>query len=280
MPEVSDARLVALGIEPLDDRKGTVVLPRALDVGDAERLIAVLTAARRTGPVLIVGDADAPATTWRRVRMARTAAEHGRVGVLRTTLPPLAARVLVSQARTLLDDGYAGWVHTALGVLERRYTAFAVLGSITGLRRPVPRFRQHVASMVPGTDFVAVTHPVAQITRVRRGQPVAVPRPQGPSTALLAASDQGAERLAGIALELAGRDARPVTPGPDDQGWWGTSRLVEGVVHPDLTPELRAELHASIPLHTCAWCGGRVASRPCAFCAFGTVDDVAGRVAA
>ena len=49
MPEVSDARLVALGIEPLDDRKGTVVLPRALDVGDAERLIAVLTASRRTG---------------------------------------------------------------------------------------------------------------------------------------------------------------------------------------------------------------------------------------
>lgn len=181
MSDARHARLVSLGIDPVGgDRGDTVVLPPALDAVATRRLIEILNAGRGAGSVLIVCPTWADALTLRRLRVARAAVEHGRVGVVLTSLPPLATRVLLSQAHELLTHGVAGWAHTVLGALERQYVAFAALPSIRGLRHPAPSFGQHVVSMAPGTGFVAMTHPTPEVRRIRSGGALDLPLPPTP----------------------------------------------------------------------------------------------------
>jgi hypothetical protein len=268
MPDARHTRLVSLGIDPVGgDRGDTVVLPPALDSVATRRLIEILNAGRGAGSVLIVCPAWADALTLRRLRLARAATEHGRVGVVLTSLPPLGIRVLLSQAHEVLTDGVAGWAHTVLGALERQYLAFAALPSIRGLHHPAPSFGQHLASMAPRTGFVAMTHPAPEVRRIRSGEPVDLPLPPDPAVPVFADASGGAERLrAGV---LAGLPGEPEQVDPDGLGprFWGTDRYTEAVVHPRLTAGRRAQLRSAVRLRECSWCGGWVATSPCLFCA-------------
>jgi hypothetical protein len=267
MPRAERTTLVSLGIVPLEDRSGVITLPRVLDVGATQHLVDVLHTDCRDGPVLIVCPSGADALTLRRLCMACTAADHGKVGVVVTGLPPIGARVLMSQARELLDNGgTAGWVHAALGDLERRYTTFAVLANVRGLSHPGPGLGQHVVSLVPGTGFVAVTHPAPGVRRIRPGRPLELAVPPGPSSAVIAEASGGIDRLRAAVLDSMPNELHRVESDPTASLFWGTPRYIEVAWYPRLTADRRAELTSSIRLWRCGWCGGLVAASPCPFC--------------
>jgi hypothetical protein len=275
MTEATQATLIAVGISPLGDNADTILIRSKLDAAATRRLVEVLNGDARGRSALIMCPTWCDASSMRRLRLACTAAQHGRVAVYSTTLPPLGARVLMWQARDLLDYAPAGWVHAVLGALERRYTACAVLSHIRGLARPNPRFGQHVMSMVPGTGFIASTHPAPSVRRMRPGQPLDLAEPPAPSGAVIAEAAGGAERMRDTLLRALGSDVGQAEPDAGGAEFWGTSRYTEIVRYPTLTSDRLTELQAAIPARRCGWCGGWTGASPCPYCAM--VLDATGR---
>ena len=277
MPEARRPTLIAVGISPLEEDEDTIALRHPLDTAATRDLVDVLNGHARGTSVLIARPAWADHESMRRLRMACAAAQHGRVAVLTTSLPPLAAQVLLWQGRELLDHAPAGWVHAALDALEQRYSACAVLSNIRGLRHPNPRFGQHVASIVPGTGFVATTHPAPSLRRVRPDVPLKLPEPPAPSGAVIAEAAGGAERMRDTVLRELGGETVQGEPDTGGAAFWGTSRYTEIVRYPMLTADRLTQLQAAIRPRRCGWCGGWAGASSCPYCAM--VLDGTGRVA-
>jgi hypothetical protein len=204
-----------------------------------------------------------------RFDMARAMLDTERVAVHRTALPPLAATVLASLASACgpcLPS--AGLLASLLEDFEAELHVFTWLGSVAGLSNPSPRLGQHIGSLVPGSAFGVSSWPEPAVHRVHSGQPsVPLPTITRPSRLVVAPRSGDVEWITEtINGALGGLPTIRVEPTLAGPKWWGTSKLVEGVVYPIDCEELAAELLAAVEPWACRWCSELIASSPCPFC--------------
>jgi len=204
-----------------------------------------------------------------RLDMARSMLDTGRVAVHRTALPPLAATVLASLASGCGPSlPSAGLLASLLEDLEAELHVFTWLGSVAGLSNPSPGIGQHVTSLMPGSAFGVSSWPEPSVHRLTRGEPsVPLPQIERPSRLVVAPRTGDVawitETVNGALGGLPVRTVEPTLHGPK---WWGTSKLVEGVVYPVDAAALAAELMRGLEPWACRWCSELVARSPCPFC--------------
>jgi hypothetical protein len=204
-----------------------------------------------------------------RLDMARSMLDTERVAVHRTALPPLAATVLASLASACGPSlPSAGLLASLLEDLEAELHVFAWLGSVAGLSNPSPSIGQHVSSFVPGSAYGVSSWPEPAVHRLKPGQPsVPLPEITRPSRLVVASHGGDAGWLTDtVNSALGGLPVVHVEPTPRGPKWWGTSKLVEGVVYPIDCAELAADLMAEVEPWACRWCNELIARSPCPFC--------------
>jgi hypothetical protein len=205
----------------------------------------------------------------RRLQMARTLLDTDRVVIHITPLPPLAATALASVASSLGPRlPSAGLLGSALQGLEEQLPIITWLGSVTGLKQPAPSLGQHVSSLTPGSAFGVSSHPQPTVQKIRDGQPsVPLPRLTRPSR-LVVAPRNGDENwiAATVNAQLGNLPLVRVEPTAGGPSYWGTSKLVEGVVVPADPDGLAQELMQSVDAWACRWCGELIARSPCPMC--------------
>jgi hypothetical protein len=204
-----------------------------------------------------------------RFDMARAMLDTERVAVHRTALPPLAATVLASLASACgpcLPS--AGLLASLLDDFEAELHVVTWLGSVAGLANPSPRLGQHIGSLVPGSAFGVSSWPEPAVHRVHAGHPsVPLPTVTRPSRLVVAPRSGDVRWLTEtVNRALGGLPVVQVEPTLAGPKWWGTSKLVEGVVYPIDCETLAAELMAEVEPWACRWCSELIARSPCPFC--------------
>lgn len=204
-----------------------------------------------------------------RLDMARSMLDTGRVAVHRTALPPLAATVLASLASACGPHlPSAGLLASLLEDLEAELHVFTWLGSVASLSNPSPSIGQHITSLMPGSAFGVSSWPEPSVHPIKRGEPsVPLPPIERPSRLVVAprAGDAAwiTETINAALGRLPVRTIEPTLHGPE---WWGTQKLVEGVVYPVDVPELAHDLMTGLEPWACRWCSELIARSPCPFC--------------
>ncbi len=207
-----------------------------------------------------------PAESLARLRMARSLLQTERVAVHVTPLPPLAATVLASLASA------AGRVAPSAGVaasllpeLEAEMHVITWLGSVAKLSTPAPSMGQHLASLSPGTAFAVSSYPEPAVHKI--GANIPFPPITRPSRLAVAAAGGDPAWLLGPAhAALRHPEVRRVEATPGGAKWWGTSKLVEGVVYPADVAQLVQQLLGVVEQWSCRWCGELIAAAPCPMC--------------
>jgi hypothetical protein len=205
-----------------------------------------------------------------RLDMARSMLDTGRVAVHRSALPPLAATVLASLASGCGPSlPSAGLLASLLEDLEAELHVFAWLGSVAGLSNPAPGIALPAASFVPGSAFGVSSWPEPSVHRINRGDPsVPLPPIERPSQLVVAPRSGGDVEWITHTVNnaLGGLPVRSIEPTEHGPKWWGTSKLVEGVVYPVDAAALAAELMRGVEPWACRWCSELIARSPCPFC--------------
>jgi hypothetical protein len=205
----------------------------------------------------------------RRLEMARALLDTDRVAIHTTPLPPLAATALASLASSLAPLlPSAGLLASMLTPLQERLHALTWLGSVTGLRHPAPSLGQHVSSLTPGSAFGVSSFPEPSVHRIQAGQ-ASVPLPEldRPSQLVIAARGGDDRWLTGPVNEALGSlPLLQLESTPAGPAYWGTSKLVEGVVCPTDPDALAREIMQASDGWSCRWCGELIAHSPCPMC--------------
>lgn len=226
-----------------------------------------------TGAALVLYPRWAGANTASRVRTARRIVGSGRVVGRPVDLPPLAGAVLAALVAAAAPfAARPGDVLASATVLERQLPTVAWLRRVGGLRSPGPTLRQHVASWLPWTRFVAWTGEdpgVATITRDLATVPDRAETHPGWGWAVAGDVPAGVSWVR-AALGPTGGTVTELPPSPLGRRWWGTAPVVEAVAHPSSLDGVLAALRPVPRLTTCEWCGDDVPGAPCPFCAMAT----------
>jgi hypothetical protein len=207
-----------------------------------------------------------PVEALARLRMARSLLQTERVAVHVTPLPPLAATALASLASSVgrLTPS-AGVLASLLPELEAELHVITWLGSVTGLTTPAPSLGQHLASLSPGSAFAVSSYPAPAVHKI--GGNVPLPPVVRPSRLAVAAAGGDPAWLLGPVHTALGRpEVRQVEATPGGEKWWGTGKLVEGVLLPVAIPELVQQLLGLVEQWPCHWCGEVIAAAPCPMC--------------
>lgn len=202
-----------------------------------------------------------------RLRMACSLLETRRVAIHVTPLPPLAATVLASLASAAGPHApSAGVLASLLPELEAEMHVITWLGSVAGLTTPAPTIGQHLASFSPGSAFAVSSYPEPAVHRA--GPDVPLPPVVRPSRLAVAAGAAGdpAWLLGPVHAALSKPEVRRVEATPGGERWWGTGKLVEGVLYPADAAEVAGRLLAALEQWTCRWCGELIAAAPCPMC--------------
>ena len=249
----SEARIDAFLEAPDRDQTGLIV----------DALRSGLEAA---GAVVAIMPDWFPAESLARLRMARSLLQTERVAIHVTPLPPLAATALASLASAVgRHVPSAGVLASLLPELEAEMHVITWLGSVAGLTTPAPSFGQHVASFSPGSAFAVSSYPEPAVHRI--GPDVPLPPVVRPSRLAVApAGGDPAWLLGPVHAALGHPDLRQVQATPGGEKWWGTSKLVEGVLFPIAIGELVQQLLGLVEQWSCRWCGELVAAAPCPMC--------------
>ena len=262
--------IVALGFEgdPLAGAASPTSFPQPLRREDAPRLVETIGAAIETeGHAIALYPEWAREPTLQRLETVRSALSTGRLALYGTSLPPLAAGAFASLAGAVAQYiPSPGVLLSALPRLESELTVMAWLRGVRRLRTPRPGLGLRLASMWPGSGYLAHLGASPAVRRVRRRGEVPVER--RPELRLVVASRDGDLEWVRQALIPALGDP-PVTEveatkaGP---GWWGTRRLVEIVGYPSDVPALAGRASLGVEGTICWWCDETVATDPCPFC--------------
>ena len=201
--------------------------------------------------------------------MARSMLDTDRVAVHETALPPLAATVLCSLASALgAHVPSAGVLASLLPEIEAELHVFTWLGSVTGLSAPAPTFGQHLASLGPSSAFGVSSWPEPSVHQLARRAPASRCRRscgrRGWSSRRARATPRGSARRS--TARSAACPWPQVEPTPNGPKWWGTGKLVEGVVYPVDVAELAEELVTELEPWLCRWCRELIARSPCPLC--------------
>jgi hypothetical protein len=204
-----------------------------------------------------------------RLEMARTLVDTARVAIHVTPLPPLAATALASLASSLAPRlPSAGLLASALRGLEAQVHHVTWLASVTGLKHPAPTLGQHMASLTPGSAFAVSSHPQPTVHRVQHGQ-VSVPLPRLVRSSRLAVAGRNVDDrwlTETVNQQLGNLPVLRVDATPAGAGYWGTSKVVEGVIVPADPDGLARELMQTVDSWGCRWCGELIARSPCPMC--------------
>lgn len=236
-----------------------------LEVPEPGTLIdALRSGLQASGAVVAIVPEWFPAES--RLRMARSLIETDRVAVHVTPLPPLAATVLASLASAAGRVApSAGVVASLLPVLEAEMHVITWLGSVAKLAKPAPSMGQHLASLSPGTAFAVSSFPEPAVHKA--GPDVPLPPVTRPSRLAVAAAGGDPSWLLGpVHAALGSPEVRAVPATPGGEKWWGTAKLVEGVLYPSDIGPLVHELLDAVETFSCRWCGELVATAPCPMC--------------
>jgi hypothetical protein len=256
--------VLAFGLRPerLVDTEGRI--DAMLDDQVATIMDALRSGIEETGAVLALVPNWVGAEP--QLRMARSLLETERVAIHVTPLPPLAATVLASLASAAGRYApSAGVAASLMPELEAEMQVITWLGSVAKLKTPAPSMAQHVASFSPGSAFAVSSYPEPAVHRV--GPDVPLPPVVRPSRLAVAAAGGDPSWLLGPVHEALGRpEVRRVEATPGGEEWWGTGKLVEGVLYPVDVAQLVQQLLGVLEQWTCRWCGELVAAAPCPMC--------------
>jgi hypothetical protein len=221
------------------------------------------------GAVIAIVPEWFPPEGLQRLEMARALLDTDRVAIHTTALPPLAATALASLASSLASRlPSAGLLASMLSPLQERLHAVTWLGSVTGLRHPAPSLGQHVSSLTPGRVFGVSSFPEPSVHRIQAGQ-ASVPLPEldRPSRLVIASHGGDEEWLTGpVNAALGSLPVLQLEPTPAGPTYWGTAKLVEGVICPADPDALAREIMQASDGWSCRWCGELIASSPCPMC--------------
>src|SRR3954447_11300882 len=191
-----------------------------------------------------------------RLDMARAMLDTPRVAVHRTALPPLAATVLASLASACGPSlPSAGLLASLLEDLEAELHVFTWLASVASLSYPSPSIGQHITSLIPGSAFGVSSWPDPSVHPIRRGEPsVPLPPLERPSRLVVAPRTRDVAWVTeAVTRALGGLPVRTVEPTMHGPKWWGTQKLVEGVVYPVDAAALAGELMTGLEPWACRW---------------------------
>jgi hypothetical protein len=237
------------------------VLYRPLPVGMeqiGERADDIVRLAEGDRPVLVLYPAHRRAEVVPLLRLLRRVLGTDRLTGLPSTLPPLAAGVVVHLLRQLagrleLDAGRAA---ALLPELERRLTVVCWQRRLAGRRLRSLPFRR---------GFEVILRPEPSVQRIRAtGPPRWWPGPS--ATAVLRGDGRHLAWLRAVVTAggLPVPDAAP--PEPTVRRWLGASRAAELVVFPLDVAALAYHLAGRLRIQDCSWCGLPGPVGPCAFC--------------
>src|SRR4051794_13420378 len=211
-----------------------------------------------------------PPEGLQRLEMARALLDTERVAIHVTPLPPLAATALASPASSLAPRlPSAGLLASVLDGLSEQLHSITWLGSVAGLKRPVPSLGQHIASLTPGSAFGVSSFPEPAVHRLRPGEAtVPLPPIARPSRLVVAGRPGGeADWLPGpVNQALGSLPVVRVDATPHGPMYWSTAKLAEGVVCPLDADALAGELISAVEAWACRWCGELIARSPCPLC--------------
>jgi hypothetical protein len=265
--------IVAFGLKPerLVGAEARIdAVPEPPTAEQAGLLIEALSSGIKAGGavIAIVPDWFAP-EALRRLEMARTLLDTARVAIHTTSLPPLAATALASLASSLGPRlPSAGLLASALPGLSEQLHHVTWLGSVTGLKHPAPSIGQHAWSLTPGSAFAVSSYPEPAVHKVQSGQPsVPLPRVLRPSRLAISARNGDESWLTGPVNQALGNlPVLRIEPTPQGQEYWGTGKVVEGVVVPADPAGLAQELLQTVDAWACRWCSELIARSPCPLC--------------
>jgi hypothetical protein len=203
-----------------------------------------------------------------RLDMATSVLDDVRVAVHRTSLPPLAGTALASLASSVAPHlPSAGMVASVLPDLEAQLQVVTWLGSVGGLTTPSPSMGMAMASWGPSSAFAVSSYPELAVHRVRKNRFDEVPLPPVERPSHLVVADHGGDaEWMHEAARAMGVDERAVEPTDAGRKWWGTGKLVEGVLVPTDVERLGRQLMTARDSWHCRWCGSEVGRSPCPMC--------------
>ncbi|HUG85192.1 MAG TPA: hypothetical protein VMM13_11545 [Euzebya sp.] len=220
------------------------------------------------GPLVVIYPArlgDAPAKALSTVR---TALDGAPILWHATTLPPLAADVLVTLAAALHGPlGGSAVVSAALALLERQIVHLTWLSRVSGLTEPAPTVWQHAQSALPHTSWLVSSWPQPTIRRLALDDPPPVPRPSQEVGVVLADLDGDVSWVSPVVTRrLAQAVGLEVPPPTDTAAWWGAKRVTQVVLYPRSVDLLAAALRPHLDPGSCSWCRRMVGSEICPWC--------------
>lgn len=268
------ATVMVLGArpEPVVDEPGDIASVTGVpDDDDDGALLDLVGEAVQDGRLIAICPTWYDDRARRRLETARALVGAGRVAVHTTNLPPLAVGVLATLADAIGSRMPSpGATVAALGALEARLVGVTWLAGVGGLREPSPSLLQHAASVWPRSTFAVCSHPEPVVHRLKRkAVPPGIDLPSlGRRHQLVVAPADGdpAWLIGPARAGLGDPLLLEAEATPHGAEWWGTRRLVEGVVHPTDLDALVHELREALTLGSCRWCEELLGATPCPFC--------------
>lgn len=237
----------------------------------------VVELASIAAPALDAGDTVVVVVpTWpgdpqlRQFQTLRSSLDTTRLVIHSTPLPPLAATAfatLLAECVAVPDVTSADLLAHAED-LEDTVVGAAWLGTVAGLRWPVPTMRQHARSLLPRSRYAAIIDDRPRIVRLGRDEHVPLPTADEVGWRVAMAIGDGDVSCAEASVSRVTSSER-VSRTPLDRAsrsWWGTDHLVELALFPHDVPTVADYLVASRPAHQCGWCDQTFAQTTCPFC--------------
>lgn len=262
--------IVALGFEgyPIAGDGSTASFPLPLRREDVPRLVETVGAAiEKEGHAIALYPEWAREPTLQRLKTVRSALATGRLASHGTSLPPLAAGAFASLAEAVAQYVPSpGVLLSALPRLESELLVMAWLRGVRRLRHPRPGVAQRLASVWPGSRYLAQLGDRPGVRRLRAGGQLQV-EPRWGLRLVVASRDGDLGWVRDVLAPALGdppvEEVEPTEAGP---GWWGTRRLVEIVGYPVEVPALAGRASLGVEGVICWWCDETVATDPCPFC--------------
>jgi hypothetical protein len=262
---------LTFGLAPLGSQ--TQATKHSLDSVHAE----VSAALDDSGWVVALHPSWVEPAVGHRLDAARTMCDDPLVVPYRTDLPPLAAAVLADKAAAMAAaERSPGTFLARLVKLEQALLVLAWTPSVTGLERPTPSMRQHVASWWPWSTFAVSLQPDPWVRRINRRAGFDAGLPDLPrGTEIIVGRGVGqAPWVESHLLPAAPRaHLRSVAAHPQGARWWGTSKVVELVVIPAPVEQLTGDAHLADGM-ACPWCEQPVYTASCPMCGYADAGKV------
>ncbi|GAA2159491.1 zinc ribbon domain-containing protein [Actinomadura napierensis] len=209
-----------------------------------------------------------PDAAGRLLRFARASLGTRRLAIVPLDLPPLALSLVADQLAFLAPYVEPGTLATVAPRLAGLMVAGARVNSVTRLEHVRTGFGDHLASYLPGSEFLVTAAPHQAVHRVAGdAAPPAGYAPRPPVVVLAAEhGGDGAWVRDRLGPALGAVSVTAVDDQPLGAEYWRAKRYVEFVAFSGDSGVLQSVVRAA-ECEPCPWCGTPVGSPVCPFCA-------------